>query len=391
MSASSSGLLKPTVDSLVSAFQSLGHRLGRAHAHEFIAASLGFWTYQSLLDYGTPLTACTHQEHDPVVQHGRHLRVLTERIERLLKVEPTTAMMMAAVVKRTVGSHALQVDALRVLFEPAFDSHRHAILQALRDRDLPPTRASDAIGAGLVPAPVRMALSDRLSELSPFLGDLFDSDGPVFLWERPSALLMETSVALEDQFRQTTTHRTASLGLNLAIVKKRVWSRPTYPQNQWGVHAFATRYESTSGRGWRTDGHTRGQLIDNDSRARQSLPPLEEFVGKPIERLPRLSWCPKCLAVYSEEVPELRHRCDPEVDAEKLVQVVRSIRDDGLITVSGDAIAARWHALGGRPVSDESLLSHLERHVMTYGMRRLQSGDFAVGSEKLRPSKRSIT
>lgn len=378
-----SGLLKPACDQLVALFAADGVPVGRAKAHEILAAALGFWTYKLARDHVAPLsvrrfhTSPRHRDSLP------HLRLVTERIERVLEVAPFTAMRLAPQALAVVAEHGIVVDGLCALFDAHLpEADKLAIFKAIDDPDSPPTRATSAIGRGLIPPPPRRNLAERFSDAAPTLfNSVAKAAEGAYLWVEPNPRSRKGDIALQEDSYSTHgpdgTAR-AGLGADFVVLIPDAWAN----RRTVSVIRPTLRFSSQGKHGWQVEfpaGSTSHRDRPGDT--------MDDIVGSRVEGLPRLYACHRCLSLYADDVPGLGHHCKAPVDGRKLEEVFEHLQ----VTQAHPPTTARLVEMlaerGADVTSTDELEAFITRNRWTLHTRQFNDGTWFVRQEpQWRPS-----
>lgn len=368
MSDFDAGLFKPVCTSLIAAFAAEGHPLGRAKAHEILAAALGFWTYSLAREHATPLAIRPAPVVSSLQELPRHWAHLTERLEGILGVSTWVAQFLAPIVQRIVRESGLAVDTHSLIYDPKHHATRHQILLAIDDPHFAPSRASHAMRRGLLPFPQRTSLKDRLDDVAPqFAGGY--SNRTAHLWLKPSAQLRSVASAFEDSFHVVNNAVRARLGLNFTIVMP---GKDLRGQPHFTLLSPTVSFREKSPHAWHVDGLVRGVVTDAGQQA-AGEPKLEDLVGHPVADLPQLHLCPRCLLLHLPGHPELGSHCLGPVDASHVSNAVRQLHASGATSVTTHQIADAMQVAGHFETDLAAVDEFLDRNSYALKLRRIGS------------------
>lgn len=376
-----SGLLKPACDKLIDLFLADGVHLGRAKAHEIIASALGFWTYKLARDHGAPLSTRKFRSSVDRPTEISHLRLVTERIERVLEVDTWTAQRLAPQALATVAGLGIIVDGLAALFESNLpEAQLMAVLKAIDDPNFDPSRATAAIGRRLIPMPARRGLQERFGDSAPQIFPwLASTRGEAFLWERPTPQGDSRQAVHEDyiSFYGPEKHARAVLGLDFIVLIRESWDQG----RTRGRHSLlmpTLHFDSAGNGGWHVE------LVRHESHLNRPGNTMDDILGSPIETLPRLHACRRCFSVYADTVPGLQHRCDPPVDGVELAEVFANLAASQSSPPTTDKLVELLADRKVEVTSAAELEAFMLRNRWALGTRRLSDGSWFVRPERQR-------
>jgi len=361
------GLFKPVCTSLIAAFAVEEQPLGRAKAHEILAAALGFWTYHLLRQHATPLTTRPLPMVESDREPPRHWAHLTKRLEEILGVSTWTAQSLVPIVQRTMREGRLAVDSHSLIYDHKHNTTRDHILQAIDDRDFVPNQASVAMRRGLLPFPQRTSLKDRLDDVAPqFAGGY--SNRTAHLWLKPSAQLRSVASAFEDSFHVVNNAVRARLGLNFTIVMP---GKDLRGQPHFTLLSPTMSFRESDPHAWRVDGLVR-QVVTDAQQQGAGEPKLEDLIGHPVAELPQLHLCPRCLLLHLPDHPELGSHCPGPVDASRVRNAVRQLHASGATSVTTHQIADAMQIAGHFDTDLAAVDEFLDRNSYALKLRRIK-------------------
>jgi hypothetical protein len=359
------GLFKPVCVSLIDAFATEGHHLGRSNAHEILAAALGFWTYSLARQHATPLATRPGHRHDHHEAPPRHWAHLTKRIEGILGVSTWVAQALTPIVHRIVLDSGLAVDTHSLIYDSERLATRDPVLKAIDDVAFAPNQASVAMRRGLVPYPTRTSLAERLHDVAP---EYFRGFGKrtAYLWLKPSTQIRALTIAFEDSYAVRNKTVYANLGLNFTIVipDKDMRGLPRYT-----LLSPAMSFHEENPGDWRV--HMRGESVVTDARQQASgEPTLEELIGHSVAGLPKLQICPRCLTLHAPGHPELGHNCTASIDATGITNAIQYLRAAGATSAPTDQISRAMTVAGHGDTDLAELERFLDRHARSLWLWR---------------------
>lgn len=368
MSDFNAGLLKPICTSLIEAFASNGHPLGRSNAHEVLAAALGFWTYSLARQHATPLATRLVHPHDRREELPRHWAHLTKRIEGILGVSTWVAQALVPIVHRIVLDSGLAIDTHSLVYDSKHLATRDSILKAVDDAAFVPNRASVAMQRGLLPYPTRTSLEERLQDVGPVYSGEFGTRA-AYLWLEPSTKFRSLTPAVEDVYTLVQAKASASFGLNFTIV---IPDKDLRGQPRFTLVSPTMSFREESPGGWRVNMPVERVVTDAHQQA-LGEPKLEDLMGRSVADLPRVQVCQRCLSLHISAHSELGHRCTAPVNATGIKTAVQHLRASGATTTTDQIFKAMITA--GHVETDLVTLEHfLDLHVWALGLRRYGSG-----------------
>lgn len=350
MSNFDAGLFKPVCISLIEAFASKGHHLGRSNAHEVLAAALGFWTYSLARQHATPLITRQVHSADRREEPPRHWAHLTKRIEGILGVSTWVAQELVPIVHRIVLESGLAVDTHSLIYDSKHLFTRDSILKAIDDVDFEPNQASVAMQRGLLPYPSRTSLEERLHDVAPHYSFEFGKR-TAYLWLKPSTQNRALTPAVADSYYVFKKKAIVNLGLNFTIV---IPDKDLRGQPHFTLLSPTMSFHEDNPGGWHVSGIMRSDVTDAKQQARCE-PTLEELIGHPVTDLPKVQVCPLCLSLHISEQPELGHHCTGSLDATVIAKAIQHLRASGSTSATTDQISEAMIA-AGHLVTDLAIL-----------------------------------
>ncbi len=369
MSAFNAGLFKPVCTSLIAAFAVEGHPLGRAKAHEIVAAALGFWTYSLARQHATPMASRPTRWHGSDQEPPRHWAHLTKRIEEILGVSTWAAQSLVPIVLRIVRDSGLAVDTHGLIFDSEHHATRDQILKAIDDLDFVPNQASVAMRRGLLPYPNRTSLKERLDDMAPQFAGKY-AKRTAHLWLEPSTLPAALTTAVEDSFHQLNNGAVrARLGLNFTLV---IPDQDLRGRPQFIVLAPSMSFREDEPSGWLVDSLV--SEVFNDARPQAAgKPTLDVLIGRPVAELPQLHLCPRCLLLHLPGHPELGNHCPGPVDASRVSNAVRHLHASGATNTTTNQIAEAMKSAGHVEKDLATLDEFLARNAYALKLRRVRA------------------
>ncbi len=369
MSAFNAGLFKPVCTSLIAAFAVEGHPLGRAKAHEIVAAALGFWTYSLARQHATPMASRPARWHGSGQEPPRHWAHLTKRIEEILGVSTWAAQSLVPIVLRIVRDSGLAVDTHGLIFDSEHHATRDQILKAIDDLDFVPNQASVAMRRGLLPYPNRTSLKERLDDMAPQFAGKY-AKRTAHLWLEPSTLPAALTTAVEDSFHQLNNGAVrARLGLNFTLV---IPDQDLRGRPQFIVLAPSMSFREDEPSGWLVDSLV--SEVFNDARPQAAgKPTLDVLIGRPVAELPQLHLCPRCLLLHLPGHPELGNHCPGPVDASRVSNAVRHLHASGATNTTTNQIAEAMKSAGHVEKDLATLDEFLARNAYALKLRRVRA------------------
>lgn len=305
--------LKPVCKRLIAEFAKEGERLGTNHAYNLIAAAFGIKTHDKVREYNIPFTNVPSSIVGAVQFHETRLVAqVKESCATFIGMNEWKAQHFSSIVMEVIRDSGLRVEGVKVLLNPEFEATRSIILaKALRHPTFPPSLASVAIASGDLPPPPFSSLRDRINFCGPhrmvngMSGTLhnFISEAPTYLWVDPPADYTHANFAQGDSIIGESLDR-ASIGLNFAVLQP--FKLRGSDEQRMSVVSATIHFDRRHPQVWSQV----GLHMATPGERPAYRPLIADYFPEGIERLPRLHVCPTCLAIYSDDLPELARTCD---------------------------------------------------------------------------------
>ncbi|MBM5458702.1 hypothetical protein H8F21_14125 [Pseudomonas sp. P66] len=307
-------LLKPASRLLITEFAKRGVALKPTISYQLLAAAYGFWSHESIAQYGVPFEPFNEQYVNGAKPYFQ-LGMLRARISSLLGVDAEESKFLTLLVRDLLTYHyPLRVQALRILFDDAFTHSREMIFKILSAEGNGPTSlASAEIMAKRLPELPASTLAGHLRLMRNQLVDVgrgvrtvaeFISSAPTWIWCYPSAFMNEAIPSLADVGFHTWqpsddwvpggVNPRTEIGVGFVLLQHR--SDSESPISYTVVSGVYSLNSTTSTPAW-SDVKAIGDIRREVSGFRKRT--LPELLGHPVERLPLVKLCPKCGDLYA--------------------------------------------------------------------------------------------
>jgi hypothetical protein len=302
-------ILKPASKLLISELRKRDIALKPTISYQLISAAYGFWSHESVAEYGLPFEAF-NTRHYFGAQPQFHQDLLCDRITKLLgQPEERSRDITQLIIDLLTHHYPLRVQALRVLYDPKYDHSRAMIFRIINKNEGEQSPlASAAIATHQLPLLPAMSISDNLQLMrtktmfddeQPITVDDFIQQAPSWIWIYPSPLLKEAFPSLADSaFRKDRVQDTwgvsdikpqTEIGVGFVLLQKRP---PVFDQEVLSIVSgrYVLDAKGTSPK-W-SPVNVVCKSREDVSRFRE--PSLRELLGHPVDQLPLLRYCQVC-------------------------------------------------------------------------------------------------
>ncbi|MCU9527505.1 hypothetical protein [Pseudomonas mosselii] len=311
---SAKDMLKPASRLLIAEFAKRGVALKPTISYQLLAAAYGFWSHESVAQYGIPFEPFNEQHSYGAKPHFQ-LGMLKDRISSLLGVDAEESQFLTLLVRDLMTHHyPLRVQALRILFDDAFTHSRETIFKILSAEGSGQTSlASAEIMAKRLPELPATTLAGHLKLMRNQLIDVgpgvrtvdeFISSAPTWIWCYPSAFMNEAIPSLADVGFHTWqpsddwvpggVNPRTEIGVGFVLLQLRGDSGS---QNSYTVVSGVYSLNSKASNPTWSDIKAVGDIRREVSGFRKRT--LSELLGHPVDRLPLLKCCAECGDLYA--------------------------------------------------------------------------------------------
>lgn len=348
-------LLKQASALLQDAFAKNETPLKKTTSYHLVASAFGYSSHDRLCEDGVPFVLSSNDSN----QIGFSIRFtfdeisLRSRIESLCKVDTLKAWQLTHIALNELSEMGLRIDGRRLFSESYYDSSREKIFRIYKKflkgsskaETLNPSQLSMAIGMGLVEkvdldfsSQFRMINANSIATRGRLLSQLL-VDHDIRLWINPPSKSIVQGLNVEDRVYNADANgiRDGSMDLWFWLLGKAPeMERPLNFRGEPETPYYALRPLLFYRRQYRESiGYFSAQIAPDgmwlsEEALAKSLPS-----GKSFDALPKLSVCKKCFELYSNEIPELRHKCSQVgVTIDVLKTVVQDLRERNIAVVA---------------------------------------------------------
>ncbi|WP_104428450.1 hypothetical protein [Methylobacter tundripaludum] len=298
--------LKPISKTLITEFGNDGVVLKATHSYQLISAAFGLWAHELTQKYDIPFDTYGHETF-PGAQPQFNERFLIERVTQLCQLDEWKAQHMTQVVLDVLKRAKLRINGIKILFISANEDHRISIFKALKNPIFPPIHASVAIANGDLPPIPATNLRDRVQMVGPknMMGGTLHNlvaRAKSYLWIFPPADLKEAAYAYADRIITEGPQPTAELGLGFCVVQP--FKLSADEAQRYTIITPILDYRKNRRSPWDVT-----MLSSSKLESLTPRPWFSDIMERGDDNIYELKVCPNCLALYSDDLPELKRSC----------------------------------------------------------------------------------